>query len=211
MNPLFVVLRYLYPLCCVFVPCGVYQLCLYRRYRPIKPFSKGNLLWRYVFMLYLFMVMRVVGMGSLWDIAVNGFSINPRQINLVPFASEAVMTYLLNIVLFIPLGFLLPLLWRRPRSFFYTLSAGFLFSLAIELGQLFNHRLTDIDDILMNTLGTLCGFGLWSLFHGRFPREPKGAGIFPDQPLSYIALTVLGNFLFYSWRLTLLFYGGIIR
>ena len=68
-----------------------------------------------------------------------------------------------NIILFIPLGLLLPTLWQRFRNIFYCLAAGFLFSLLIELSQYITKRgFCQIDDILTNTLGTLLGFGLFN-------------------------------------------------
>ena len=69
----------------------------------------------------------------------------------------------LNLVMFLPLGFLLPVLWDRFRSFGRVLTAGFLCSLVLELGQLFNFRATDVEDLLMNTAGAAAGFLLWLL------------------------------------------------
>lgn len=68
----------------------------------------------------------------------------------------------LNMLLFVPLGILLPLLWRSCRLY-KTVAIGFSLSLLIELSQLFNYRATDIDDLLMNTLGTLLGYLLYTL------------------------------------------------
>lgn len=210
MTPLFLTVRLLQPILCAFIPCIIYQIILYRRWKHHGTLSKANLLWRYILIFYLSMVMTAVRMGSIWDIVANGLVINWDQINLVPFGSEAVMTYLLNIVLLMPLGFLLPFIWNANRTFSRTLLAGFLLSLSIELGQLVNYRLTDIDDIMMNVLGTAVGFGLWALFHKRFQTKPKEADIFADQPLVYLLLVVLGNFFLESWRLTVHLNGGIM-
>lgn len=38
---------------------------------------------------------------------------------------------------------------------------GILFSLAIELNQLLNNRITDIDDLFTNTLGAIVGYVLY--------------------------------------------------
>ncbi len=48
------------------------------------------------------------------------------------------------------------LLWKTALS-------GITFSLIIELSQLFNGRITDIDDLLMNTLGALIGWVIFRL------------------------------------------------
>lgn len=206
MKLLILALRYLYPLSCVFLPCICYQVILYKRRAHHGKLAKGNLIWRYIFILYLFMVMTVVGMGTIWDISAYGLDISWAQINLIPFGSEGVTNYILNVVLFMPLGFLLPLIWIQYRTLSHTALAGFLFSLSIEIGQLFNHRVTDIDDLLMNTLGALIGFGIWRLFDARFETKPKEQSIFPDKPSLYLALTVLGTFFLDNWRWLVLLY-----
>lgn len=63
-----------------------------------------------------------------------------------------------NIIMFIPIGFLLPLLWRKFQSGFATISLGFLISLSIEILQLPQMRSSDVDDLWLNTLGTGLGY-----------------------------------------------------
>lgn len=69
--------------------------------------------------------------------------------------------YLGNIVMFIPIGFCIPLLWRASDE--ATVTAGFLTSLSIEVIQLFLPRWTDIDDIILNTTGTAMGLLLYKM------------------------------------------------
>ena len=85
------------------------------------------------------------------------------DISWIPFASGLTFPTVLNLVMFLPLGFLLPVLWDRFRSFGRVLTVGFLCSLVLELGQLFNFRATDLEDLLMNTAGAAAGFLLWLL------------------------------------------------
>ena len=40
---------------------------------------------------------------------------------------------------------------------------GFFLSLSIEFAQLATNRVSDIDDLLTNTLGAVSGYGLWML------------------------------------------------
>ena len=64
---------------------------------------------------------------------------------------------LLNVAMFVPLGVLLPLMWRKLRR--WAIPAGFFVSLAIELAQLALGRgICDIDDLFCNTLGTMIGY-----------------------------------------------------
>lgn len=71
------------------------------------------------------------------------------------------MQYLLNFFLFVPMGFLVPLLWKQYRSENHVLLFGFGTSFAIEVLQMFCGRTTDVDDLLMNTLGALIGYWMF--------------------------------------------------
>lgn len=71
--------------------------------------------------------------------------------------------FLGNIILFIPVGFLLQLLIGKKKGCWVIL-IGSGFSLLIELVQLLTHRgYFDLDDIMLNTLGTIMGIGLTRL------------------------------------------------
>ena len=73
---------------------------------------------------------------------------NPN-INLIPFSDGFSLSFILNILLFVPLGFLCPLIRL---------------SLFIETIQLFTlHRATDIDDLLTNVIGTIIGYFCFKL------------------------------------------------
>lgn len=63
---------------------------------------------------------------------------------------------LANTLIFLPVGFFPNLLWRRPR-WWKGLVVGFCTSFAIEFLQLFVNRATDVDDLILNTLGAFLG------------------------------------------------------
>lgn len=66
---------------------------------------------------------------------------------------------LLNIAMFMPMGFLLPLLIRKFRKWYVTVPFGFLISLIIELVQLaFIRGICDVDDLFCNGLGCMVGY-----------------------------------------------------
>ena len=115
--------------------------------------------------LYLAAVDAVVGLPSLLYIRFD------QNINLVPFAYmfSDYGNSLLNVLLFVPLGFFLPVFWRRFRSFLRTALFGLGFSLSIELLQLFTFRATDINDLMTNTAGTILGWCLGRLILKLFP------------------------------------------
>lgn len=77
-----------------------------------------------------------------------------------------------NIVMFLPIGFCLPLLWRVKAR--WGVLAGALISLFIELSQLRLARGTDVDDLILNTLGAFLGALLFLLLHRLAPGLCKG-------------------------------------
>jgi glycopeptide antibiotics resistance protein len=70
-----------------------------------------------------------------------------------------------NIVGFMPLGLLLPLLFRSMRSAWKIIVASFLLSLAFEVTQLLTILGSfDVDDLLLNTAGGFLGYGIFMIF-----------------------------------------------
>ena len=67
-----------------------------------------------------------------------------------------------NIGMFAPIGFGLALLWR-DRRWYHALLLGAVFSCSIEFIQIFVGRVSDIDDIMLNTAGTIFGFSLYCI------------------------------------------------
>lgn len=80
--------------------------------------------------------------------------------NMVPFAymfSDLTNT-VLNVLLFLPLGFFFPVFWKRFLPFPRAVLYGFFISLLIESLQIFTYRATDINDLMTNTFGTFLGW-----------------------------------------------------
>ncbi len=69
-----------------------------------------------------------------------------------------------NVVLFLPFGFFLPLIYPKLHRFRVCLTLSFLMSLAIEMSQYsFADRIFDVDDIFLNTLGAIIGWMLYKI------------------------------------------------
>lgn len=69
-----------------------------------------------------------------------------------------------NIVAFIPFGCMLPILSPKNRKFFYVFLLSLELTLTIELLQLLlKVGIFDVDDILLNTLGGIIGYGCFAL------------------------------------------------
>ena len=110
----------------------------------------------FLFAVYLSAVFSIAGLPDIRYIRFD------PHVNLDLFAymfSDAINS-LLNVILFLPMGFFLPILWRKDFSLRNTLLFGLLSSLLIELLQVFTLRATDVNDLLTNTVGALIGWGL---------------------------------------------------
>lgn len=75
-----------------------------------------------------------------------------------------------NIGMFVPVGFGLPMLWRKMKWYHAVLFGGG-FSFLIELIQVFTGRVSDIDDLILNTAGALLGFFLYCIICKVIPLE----------------------------------------
>ncbi|ARO63883.1 Teicoplanin resistance protein vanZ [Bacillus cereus] len=170
--------------------CVVFQIEFY--FKAKRTISILHFLWVYVFLFYLSLVYKVTQIATVWDISRYETWIRVNQINLTLFDTAGSTTYLLNIVLFMPLGFLLPTIWPQFRKMKNTVCAGFFFSLAIELNQLLNNRITDIDDVFTNTLGAIIGYLLYkALFKMIYKREEKKLDTNSSLVIKYEAIFCL--------------------
>lgn len=76
----------------------------------------------------------------------------------------AIKNVLGNVVLFVPLGFLVPLIYKRFRNIKHILFIGDVCSVFIEVVQMaemylgFAFRMTDIDDVILNCCGCVIGY-----------------------------------------------------
>ena len=152
-----------------------------------------------MFAVYLFAVFHVTGAGSLYDGLYYHLEISPDEINLIPFSNQIdIPAYLANILLFIPFGLLAPFVWNGLDHPAAVTCSGFGFSLLIELSQLLNHRATDIDDLILNTLGALIGYALFKVLTKVTASRrnlPSSSGY---TLFLYIAAIFLGRFLLYN-------------
>ena len=74
-----------------------------------------------------------------------------------------------NVLMFIPLGLLLPLRWPK-LGLAGTMAVGFAADILIELLQPIVGRAFDVDDIICNTLGIAGGALIYLLLRGLFPK-----------------------------------------
>lgn len=130
--------------------------------------SIGYLIGYQMLVCLMMMIFSVTGTAGIDDIgSYAGGIIRLEEINLVPFWMwNSFTTYglVMNVLLFLPVGAMLPVLYPNARKFIYVTVTGAVLSLLIEVSQLFNLRATDIDDLMMNTLGAALGYCVYKLF-----------------------------------------------
>ena len=128
-------------------------------------------------------VLLVAYLAVLLDLTLWQFPQPHPEPNPIPFLSirhdlarhntEAFVNLIGNIVAFLPVGILVPpsasrVAWTAAR----VAGVALALSLAIEVAQyLGGRRVADVDDLILNTLGGLAGWGLLSIGLARVRRR----------------------------------------
>lgn len=109
-------------------------------------------------------------------IFIGGFALNVSPgyhlLNLTPFAwvrnpyemgaARMIEQLVMNVLMLVPLGFLLPAVWPGLRGWWKTGLCVLVLVVGIETLQYFIGRSCDVDDVIMNTAGGLIGWGLFA-------------------------------------------------
>ncbi len=80
-----------------------------------------------------------------------------------PMHTVAVYNLVGNIVLFVPFGFYIPLIWKKYQYLWKMLIVSFAVPLFIETTQYFIGRSIDIDDVILNTIAIIIGYILFKI------------------------------------------------
>lgn len=144
----------------------------------------GHEFWLTVFAFYIFLLFALTVFRDgyfIWQFKF--FWHRPlSQINIIPLVETFKLTkgqslvdffYNLygNIVWFVPMGVFIPALTKRHLGFLKVVLIGALISASIETMQfVLNTGVTDIDDVIFNTLGAAVGYllyfvGKWIIKH----------------------------------------------
>ncbi len=98
----------------------------------------------------------------------------PFRINCLPFVylldypnkREILLNVIGNTAMFLPLGIVWPIVFKELNTPKKAIAAGIGVSLCIEILQLpFYDRVTDIDDLILNTVGFLMGYLIFFVIH----------------------------------------------
>lgn len=147
----------------------ILQRIVFREYR----FQK--LVFEFLFAAYAIAVFTATGIPTIHTLRID------PEIWLIPLIDlfhspwEYLRNTALNILLFVPMGFLTPMCWKEYRLRKNTLLLGLAVSVMIELLQLFTFRLTDLDDVITNTLGTYIGYRIAEGLAFRLPQNLSGS------------------------------------
>ena len=150
--------------------------------------------------LKILLVMLAMYLGHLFYVLLSPtyffrrFSFSTERLNLVPFRvlSEWLahpFNFFGNVLLFMPIGFFEVLLhpgFSRKKQIGFTAATAALLSLFIEFAQLFNYRVSDVDDIILNTIGAVLGALLCILLQKlRFDETRVGRVLLPRIPRTW--------------------------
>lgn len=81
-----------------------------------------------------------------------------------PTIREALLNLIGNIAMFVPLGIVWPAVFKKLDTHGKVMAAGLGVSVTIEVLQLpFFNRASDIDDLILNTLGFAAGYAIYLL------------------------------------------------
>ena len=164
--------------------------CMFlRKYGKEKDFSWMRAILIVVFTGYLAIVFLATNFrASHMNREVNLHLFRAWREALNNFSQHRWLNVLLNIAMFCPFGFLLPILDGRFRKWHLIIPTGFGFSLVIELLQLiFARGIFDVDDLFCNTLGAVVGYFVIMVFLSA--RNEKGKRMKPV--LAYTCMTLL--------------------
>ena len=144
---------------------GGIGVVLYFLHATGKKQTMGHIIISFVFCFYL------VGILTMTGVCIGG-SFSPRIV-YIPFVDmiRGPIDTALNILLFVPLGFLLPILYRKYDGISKIALVGFLVSLSVEIAQMFGTGTTDINDLITNTVGACLGFLLFRLVYKAIPKS----------------------------------------
>ncbi|PYZ93428.1 hypothetical protein CR194_09640 [Salipaludibacillus keqinensis] len=149
-------------------------LILYVIFDQIRNRKKERSLFkRFVFYSFIYYMIHVIKL-TLFPIMFTPYTVS---VQLVPFyfiidsfnSGYLPRAYLENLILLLPLGLYLPLLYQRLRNLKCTIFVAFFTSSSIEIIQLItgltigSHRVFNVDDIMLNTSGAIVGYYIFNI------------------------------------------------
>ena len=162
-----------------------------------KPFVLYKEIFLLFFLIYILCLFQIV--------TFEDQSLFISSNNLVPF--KEIMRYKVgsrlfiknvigNVVMFIPYGIFASLYAKLDKPF-HALCLVFFASVTVETTQLLIGRVFDIDDIILNVIGGLVGYGIYRLIDMIGDSIPKAFK--SNWFLNSVSVILLGVFIGYIW------------
>ena len=135
-----------------------------------------------IFCIYVITLLKTTGIFTL-NFSLNGIF----NYNLIPFIGSSIIPVLLNFILFVPYGFLLPFVFSSCKwNWRKVVIIGGITSLVIELLQMFGGRYAEIDDFLINTFGAFFGYIIYTCAHELKKNRKKAVAYFLSLCVAFI-------------------------
>ena len=158
-------------------------LCGWLLFRGLANLNRKRLDWKYeakqiFFLINLLVIYRFTFHpfskvdGQVQPLIFEWATAWPFRVNLIPFVNlldydsgrDLLINLIGNFAMFIPTGVITPMIYKHLNNFGKVTLTGFLLSLSIEIIQLpFAVRASDVDDLILNTLGCMVGYGIYVL------------------------------------------------
>ncbi len=160
-------ISYLQAVVCISILWLLVRLIMFMRTKHMDWIREAKLLLVYICLIVIarivFFPWHLVN-GQIGKLNFDIHRIIPCKTNLIPIIKlNSVydgweLNIFGNVLMFIPVGVVWPLCFPRLNTVAKTVLAGFGLTVFIELMQLlFWERCSDVDDVLLNTLGVLIG------------------------------------------------------
>lgn len=132
-----------------------------------KKLSIRKLIWLIIFVCYVLMLgsVTILSRGNSYFGGRYPLFYSYREA-WYSFSAQNWRNLILNICMFVPLGFLLPVGIRKMRRFWKTALCGVAVTIVIETLQYLTQRgMFEWDDVLNNTVGAMIGYGLFVIVY----------------------------------------------
>ena len=108
--------------------------------------------------------------GRIQPLLFDAAKVFPLHINAIPFVNffdypdkrSILLNLIGNSAMLIPIGVIWPIVYKELDTHLKVIAAGIGLSLCVEILQLpFFDRVTDINDLILNTVGFVIGYGIY--------------------------------------------------
>ena len=157
-------IRYIFE---ISIPVYLMFCLLYKIYRGKRKLSLRDYIFEFVFVVY---ILSVLVLFQILPINISDFKAVSITPSMLPFLTilggdgGGVSDIVINVVFFIPLGILYPLIIRRRKGIVKSITLiSITFSLFIEVMKYCTGRHFDIDNIIFNIIGAIAGYYIYRL------------------------------------------------